>query len=168
MWLFFLSYSAVCRSLWGASVNLWIQWNVKAVETSRAFFPSFKVFICLQRLIDHLVQNLLIQERYWLALLCKHRKPQIKTPASDPEPQALETMGLRQEIVRVNNGTDNHTLLTQTDWKLKHQPQRKICKEIRECSGALYSWTLVLALTGPVLAKTSRKAEKYFCKLFSL
>lgn len=56
-----------------------------------------------------------------------------------PKPQALGTMGLRQEIVRVNNGTDNHTLLTQTDWKLKHQPQRKICKEIRECSGALHS-----------------------------
>lgn len=52
-------------------------------------------------------------------------------------------MGLRQEIVRVNNGTDNHTLLTQTDWKLKHQPQRKICKEIRECSGALYSQALL-------------------------
>lgn len=77
-------------------------------------------------------------------------------------------MGLRQEIVRVNNGTDNHTLLTQTDWKLKHQPQRKICKEIRESSGTLYSQALVLSLAESLLAKASRKSAKYFCKLFSL
>lgn len=92
----------------------------------------------------------------------KQRKTQIKTPATDLKPWAGRAVGSRQEIVRVNNGIDNHTLLTQTDWKLKHRPQRKICKGTRACSGVLYSQALVLALAGPFRERQVERTQNAF------
>jgi hypothetical protein len=133
-----------------------------------SLLPSFKVFICLQHLIDQLSPEFTDTRAILTFPIVKHRKPQMKTPATDPKSQALGTVGLRQEIVRANDALDSHTLLSQTDWKLKHQPQRKFCKEIRTCSDALNFRALVLALSGSLLAKTSRKTTKCFCKVLLL
>ena len=48
----FLSYSAVLRSLWGASESVDSMKCKGSGDFQRGFFLSFKVFNCLQRLID--------------------------------------------------------------------------------------------------------------------